>query len=296
MVQKGQVFPLASQNGGETRWAYRYRTGGRGSRRVQRGGFATEQAAVEALERALERLRRERGLVETPTLAEFVDIYLSQHGGEPETVDKLRWLLAKSVRVFGDRRLSQLGSPEIAAWRMTIPTAKQEITSSPLTDSNRRPLLTMQPPGTDRRWLRGFRDAASCELLPWVASALLHKCSHGLLPRPTRCRGFAAGESSERVGTAEVELPDPFRGIPSLGEEPCPLVVEEAAPGESAPFRERQLGERLVLTVERLCGAARPLLVAVEEVDDEVALFVESRRRTCDRAPASRGSIGKIPW
>ena|SRR5437588_1702779 len=121
MVQQGQVFPLASPNGGETRWAYRYRTGGRGSRRVQRGGFATEQAAVEALERSLERLRRERGLVETPTLTEFVDVYLRQHGGEPETIDKLRWLLAKSVRTFGDRRLSQLRSPEIAAWRMTIP-------------------------------------------------------------------------------------------------------------------------------------------------------------------------------
>jgi integrase len=121
MVQQGQVFPLASGSAGETRWAYRYRVGGRGSRRVQRGGFATEQAAVEALERALERLRRERGLVETPALAEFVDVYLRQHGGEPETIDKLRWLLAKAVRVFGDRRLSQLRSPEIAGWRMTIP-------------------------------------------------------------------------------------------------------------------------------------------------------------------------------
>jgi hypothetical protein len=121
MQQQGQVFQLASGSGSETRWAYRYRVGGRGSRRVQRGGFATEQAAVEALERALERLRRERGLVETPTLAEFVDVYLRQHGGESETVDKLRWLLAKSVRVFGDRRLGQLRPPEIAAWRMTIP-------------------------------------------------------------------------------------------------------------------------------------------------------------------------------
>jgi hypothetical protein len=122
MMQQGQVFPLAPGNGGETRWAYRYRTGGRGSRRVQRGGFATEQAAVEGLERALERLRRERGLVETPTLREFVDVYLRQHGGEPETIDKLRWLLAKSVRVFGERRLGQLHPPEVAAWRMTIPT------------------------------------------------------------------------------------------------------------------------------------------------------------------------------
>lgn len=121
MAQQGQVFPLAAQGGGGTRWAYRYRVGGRGSRRVQRGGFASEQAAAEALERVLERLRREQGLAETPTLAEFVDVYLAQHEGEPEMVEKLRWLLAKAVRVFGERRLSELRSPAIAAWRMTIP-------------------------------------------------------------------------------------------------------------------------------------------------------------------------------
>jgi hypothetical protein len=31
--------------------------------------------------------------VEAPTLAAFVDLYLAQHGGEPETVAKLGWLL-----------------------------------------------------------------------------------------------------------------------------------------------------------------------------------------------------------
>jgi integrase len=122
MAQQGQVFPLAAQGRDGTRWAYRYTVGGRGSRRMQRGGFASEQAAAEALERTLEQLRREQGLVETPTLAEFVDMYLAQHEGEPETVEKLRWLLAKAVRAFGDSRLSQLRSPVIAAWRMTIPT------------------------------------------------------------------------------------------------------------------------------------------------------------------------------
>jgi integrase len=121
MAQQGQVFPLAGQGRDGTRWAYRYRVAGRGSRRVQRGGFASEQAAVEALERALEQLRREQGLVESPTLAEFVDVYLAQHEGEPETTEKLRWLLGKAVRAFGERRLSELRSPAIAAWRMTIP-------------------------------------------------------------------------------------------------------------------------------------------------------------------------------
>jgi integrase len=68
--------------------------------RVQRGGFGSEQAAAEALEWVLEQLRREQGLVESPTLAEFVDVDLAQHEGEPETTEKLRWLLAKAVRVW----------------------------------------------------------------------------------------------------------------------------------------------------------------------------------------------------
>lgn len=118
--QQGQVFPLKAGGSGSG-WAYRYRLGGRGSRRVQRGGFASEQAAADALEHALGRLRREQGLVETPTLAELVDVYLAQHDGEPETTEKLRWLLGKAVRVFGKQRISRLRSPEIAAWRMTIP-------------------------------------------------------------------------------------------------------------------------------------------------------------------------------
>jgi integrase len=122
MAQQGQVFPLAGQGTDGTRWAYRYRIGGRGSRRVQRGGFESEQAAAEALERLLDQLRREQGLVESPTLAGFVEVYLAQHEGEPETTEKLRWLLQKAVRVFGERRLSELRAPEIAAWRMTIPT------------------------------------------------------------------------------------------------------------------------------------------------------------------------------
>jgi hypothetical protein len=88
---------------------------------VQRGGFESEQAAAEALERVLEQARREQGLVESPTLADFVEVYLAQHEGKPETTEKLRWLLAKAVRAFGERRLIQLRSPAIAAWRMTIP-------------------------------------------------------------------------------------------------------------------------------------------------------------------------------
>ena len=48
MAQRGQVFPLESTGGAAASWAYRYRTGGRGSHRVQRGGFPTRLAAGEA--------------------------------------------------------------------------------------------------------------------------------------------------------------------------------------------------------------------------------------------------------
>jgi len=54
MVQQGQVFQLTRCGpGGERLWAHRYRTGGRESERVQRGGFASEQDARDALEREL---------------------------------------------------------------------------------------------------------------------------------------------------------------------------------------------------------------------------------------------------
>ena len=121
MLQQGQVFRLNSGTGETSCWAYRYRVGGRGSRRMQRGGFRSERDASEALERALERVRRERGCGSALTLGQLVDEHLAQHDCEPETVEKLRWLLTKPVKAFGARRLPQLRSQEIAAWRMTIP-------------------------------------------------------------------------------------------------------------------------------------------------------------------------------
>ena len=121
MVQQGQVFQLTARGfGGERLWAFRYRTGGRDSRRVQRGGFATEQDARDALERELERLRREQRIARTLTLSELVETYLRQHDVQPVTIGKLRYLLSKATAVFGDRKIGELTSQEIAAWRMTI--------------------------------------------------------------------------------------------------------------------------------------------------------------------------------
>ena len=121
MTQQGQVFELKRQNReGERLWAYRYRLEGRGSRRVQRGGFASEQDAAAALERELDRVRRERRIPHSLTLAELVEMYLAQHDVQPVTIEKLRWLLSKAIAVYGDRRVGELTPQEIAAWRMTL--------------------------------------------------------------------------------------------------------------------------------------------------------------------------------
>jgi integrase len=121
MVQQGQTIELTRRGaGGERLWAYRYRTGGRDSKRVQRGGFASEQDARDALERELERLRRDRRITRRLTLSELVETYLAQHDVQPVTIDKLRYLLGKATAVFGDRRIGELTSQEIAAWRMNL--------------------------------------------------------------------------------------------------------------------------------------------------------------------------------
>jgi integrase len=98
MSQQGQLIQLKRMaRDGEPLWAYRYRVGGRDSQRVQRGGFASERDAAEALERELERLRRDRRISRSLTLAELVVVYLAQHDVDPVTVVKLRWLLGKAV-------------------------------------------------------------------------------------------------------------------------------------------------------------------------------------------------------
>lgn len=96
-------------------------SGGRESKRVQRGGFRSEADAQAALERALEKLRRESGVGRRLTLAEFVDEYLAQHEVSPVTLTKLRFLLTRAVQTFGDYYLDELDPVEISAWRMTVP-------------------------------------------------------------------------------------------------------------------------------------------------------------------------------
>jgi hypothetical protein len=121
VIQQGQVFELTrTSREAEPLWAYRYRVGGRGSRRFQRGGFVSEQEAAAGLERERDRVRRERRTPRSLTLSELFDTYLAQHDVQPVTIEKLRWLLSKAIAIFGDRRVGELASQEIAEWRMTL--------------------------------------------------------------------------------------------------------------------------------------------------------------------------------
>src|SRR6266511_3616089 len=79
-MQQGQVFELKKRAvDGRAVWAYRYRSDGPGSRRLQRGGFSSERDAAEALERALEHLRRQKGVGSTLTFREL-DSNPAKHG------------------------------------------------------------------------------------------------------------------------------------------------------------------------------------------------------------------------
>ena len=122
MAQQGQVFKLKTRGpGGKPTWAYRYRVDGRRSARPQVGGFASQGEATQALQAALERLHRRNGRLVQITLSELVAEYLAQHEAQPRTIAKLRWLLAKAVCAFGDGRVVELRSDEIAAWRAGLP-------------------------------------------------------------------------------------------------------------------------------------------------------------------------------
>jgi len=55
------------------------------------------------------------------TLAELVDEYLQVHQAALATMEKLRWLLAKSTAAFGEMALVDLRADEICAWRGALP-------------------------------------------------------------------------------------------------------------------------------------------------------------------------------
>ncbi len=115
---------------------------------------------------------------------ELVEMYLAQHDTEPETIEKLRWLLSKATARFGNTPISELAPAEIAAWRMTIPyghrfEARQALrqtlaravswgmlnTTRPSkaspTDNDRASSSTRSNPGTNSRLSRTGSDGGS---------------------------------------------------------------------------------------------------------------------------------------
>jgi len=93
---------------------------GRGSERLQVGGFSSRAEAQRALQNKLARLVP-GGRPATMTLGEWVEEYLDAHQGERVTVAKLRWLLGKATAELGDVRLPELSPEQVCAWRLTVP-------------------------------------------------------------------------------------------------------------------------------------------------------------------------------
>jgi integrase len=121
VIQQGQVFKLqASGADGAPLWAYRYRVAGRGSARLQVGGFSTRAEAQRALQNKLARLLP-GGRSATLTLGEWVEEYLERRQGERVTVAKLRWLFGKATAELGEVRLAELSPEQVCAWRLTVP-------------------------------------------------------------------------------------------------------------------------------------------------------------------------------
>src|SRR6266511_3712444 len=199
MSQQGQLIRLKrTGRDGEPMGAYRYRVGGRDSRRVQRGGFTSERDAAEALERELERLRRERRVSRSLTLAELVEAYLAQHDVDPVTIEKLRWLLGKAVASFGDRPAGELRSQEIVAWRIALSPGYRFVATQALRQVLARAVLWgmidtnpaklgVDNPSPRRREQRPFEswaelDAIAAHLAPRHRAMVIFAAATGLRP------------------------------------------------------------------------------------------------------------------
>ena len=280
MSQHGQLVRLKrTGRDGEPTWAYRYRVGGRGSKRVQRGGFASERDAAEALERELERLRREQRVARSLTLGQLVEVYLAQHDVDPVTIEKLRWLLGKAVAVFGERPVGELRSEEIAAWRIAISPGYRFDATQALRQVLARAVLwgmiDLNPakrgvdnPSPRRREQRPFEswaelDAVSANLAPRYRPMVIFAAATGLRPaewlalerRDIDCqarvvyvrRSFTKGrlkctktEASRRAVPLQAIALDAIEGQPTSPHSPLVFPAERGGYLDLHNFRNRE--------------------------------------------------------
>jgi hypothetical protein len=91
VIQQGQVFKLQARCvDGEPLWADRYRVAGRGSARLQVGGFSSKAEAQRALQNKLGRLLPDRRAAALTPL----EIDLRKVGGSTSQFDALTALAA----------------------------------------------------------------------------------------------------------------------------------------------------------------------------------------------------------
>jgi len=114
--QRGSVYPTSRGFG--VRW---YDEGGA---RRRKAGFSSRSAA-RAWFRDVEtpRMRGETLAPSPLTLAEFSSRFLERYAADraPATVRSLQWRLVRPLREFGDLRLTELRTGELAAWEASLP-------------------------------------------------------------------------------------------------------------------------------------------------------------------------------
>src|SRR5215218_9662485 len=116
-MQQGKAFELKKRAiDGSPVWAYRYRTCGPASRRLQ-GGFSSERDAADALERARERSQPD-------------------HDRPPLRPPRPRRTRARTGSSTATRRSNP---PTSNPWKVDGRRTRESSPESPLTDLNRRP-------------------------------------------------------------------------------------------------------------------------------------------------------------
>jgi hypothetical protein len=66
-----------------------------------------------------------------PTTTELVDRFLASHEVDSATTKKLSYKLKHATRAFGDTRIDQLRTPDLAAWRATFRSVPGTSSSAP---------------------------------------------------------------------------------------------------------------------------------------------------------------------
>ncbi len=217
MIQQGQVFKLKARCAdGEPLWAYRYRVAGRGSARLQVGGFGSRAEAQRALQNKLARLFP-GGRAGTLKLGEWVAEYLDTHQGERVTVAKLRWLLGKATAALGDVPLAELSPEQVFAWRLTVPEGHRfEATQALRQVLNRavvwrlieeNPAKRVPNPGRRCREQRPFESweqirSLADRLGPTVGPMVVFAAATGL--RPSELFALEHGDIDRAAGVVQI--------------------------------------------------------------------------------------------